>query len=221
MKKRDALDIISPLLVLFGLIFILAGVFTYKGHIEYMKTAEPIMATIEFIDIRGDDEDREYDVFVSYVYQGIYQETELNFYSSSMYVGQELELYVDPNNPSDVRDNSVSGFIIFILFGSLAMIIGFMFGYFSRKKKANIKRLKGYNFVFMAQVVSFSEDRSVNVNGNYGKILHCISNYNGNALTFQSERLFVNRVDYMIGRVIPVYVNPNDWNDYYVDVSNI
>lgn len=94
-------------LFLFCIIFMFSGVLVTvlgigitRDYNEFVKTAKYTKGEIkEIITTRDSDGDASHDVYVKYIVDGEEYEVKSNYYTSSMYVGKEIGVYYDKNNP--------------------------------------------------------------------------------------------------------------------------
>jgi hypothetical protein len=75
---------------------------------------------------KGEEEtDASHDVYIAYDYEGKHYEREMSHYSSGMYEGKEVKIFINPDNPSDI---SAPGDIFLSLgltaFGALLLFFG-------------------------------------------------------------------------------------------------
>lgn len=119
-------------LIVFGIIFILAGIGIFvlllrvgldtKNKKEVWTATTSVIQDIERDTYRSGGEIKtDHDVYVSYVYDGVEHEGELDYYSSTMRIGDEVTIYVNPQNPNEFVDDSsslliVMSFIFLIVF---------------------------------------------------------------------------------------------------------
>ena len=84
-----------------GILLLAGAVGFYVKNTKFKNNAVEITGKI--VDIqsyRDSDDDLNHSVYVSYSLDGEeYNNVPLNFYSSSMYVGQSITLYCDPKHP--------------------------------------------------------------------------------------------------------------------------
>lgn len=115
--------IVGSIFAFVGVLFAIIAVIVGITSVKYFKTAESIKAKIYDIETSRDhDGDTTHSVYVSYYYDGeYYQRVKLNSYSSSMYIGKEITVYVDPDNPWDVRMKG-STVILVAVFGGIGTI---------------------------------------------------------------------------------------------------
>lgn len=128
MKKYLILITISLVALLIGIGFIIGGFAYRKSTNDFFESANSTTATIDRIERYLDsDGEYEYDVFVSYEAEGqIFNNVELNYYSSSMNEGQEFTVYYQSNRPSSikVKEGSMLFFIVFVIAGSAWALVG-------------------------------------------------------------------------------------------------
>jgi len=98
MKK--ILDYLIPIICLFAAVMsIFMGINSINNHNEFMETTGVIESiTIEHMSRNHND----YDIMVSYVANGQEYLSDLGEYSSSMEVGQEIDIMYNPENPGEI-----------------------------------------------------------------------------------------------------------------------
>lgn len=211
-----------------GILAIGIGVY-FKIDIEsFKKNAVETEATITHIDSkRHSDGDTSYVVKVSFLVDGQEYGGDLNYYSSSMYVGKKEKIYYDSSNPNHFKSGDDS-FVtwIFILVGTIASVVGGgCLIYIIRKNKKKDKLL-AYNYVIHANIVGFNLDTSVSINGRnpYRMEATYINPADGKLYTYKSDALWADLSPVLAQRqitTIPVYVNPNNFSEYYVDIREL
>ena len=75
---------------------------------------------------------------VDFTYEGKkYEKVQMNQYSNGMKEGEQLDLLIDPNNPTEVRtvDGDRNGGILLTIVGVISLAIGILPGVLKRKKK--------------------------------------------------------------------------------------
>lgn len=120
---------ISLTAVIFGLVFIVVAVVVSSSGKKSIENYLPVEATIK--EIRYVDDNHK--PYVEYEVDGETYHSELNFYSSSMYEGQRIEVLYNPENPSQTASEDafkIIGFVfgliggIFLVAGLIPMTIG-------------------------------------------------------------------------------------------------
>lgn len=220
--------------VVMGMIFFLVGLGLVFGGVKYtistkekISESEVIMGEITEIHTWYDsDGDSHHDVFVEYEYDGKEYDRELNSYSSSMYEGKEIELYVRPDAPGDATAVSMANFGSYMLLGMGAIfaIVGFFIMRTGVKglTGSSVRRLKKNGKAVYATVTNAYLDMSTEVNGRSPYWLECKyeDTYTGNTYLFRSENLW-EMPDPYIGQQILVYVDVKDWKKYHVDMDSL
>lgn len=209
-----------------GMIFVSVGVAVHISDANFKESALTTTGTI--IDIRSStdsDGDTDYDVVVEFIVKGQRYSGKLNYYFSSMDEGDTLTIYYNPDNPNDfMGENSVTGLIILIIFGGVFALIGLGFVISGFMSKAKRKRVLGYNFIIKANISSFDLNTRLTVNGKHPYILTAtiMSPYDGLMYTFKSDSIWTDLTliieNYNI-KTVPVYVNPQNYKEYYVDLD--
>ena len=209
-----------------GLLAIIIGLLVFIGSqvkLNRLKTTGfKTEAIISSIHRSRDNESTT--VFVTFMtLDGREITTELNYYSSGMYTGQSIELYYDPNNPGKVMVDS-KFFIVFPLAfigcGSIFFIIGIVFikkGHDFKKKK-NMLISAGYSV--WADIIDFSQNINISVNGRHPFIIHAQYSENDREYNFKSHDVWLNPAPFLNSKV-RVYLDRHDYTVYYVDVESL
>ena len=111
MKTINIFLFIGFLFFIIGIIFFAAGSAILISGNSFMKNAEKTTAEISEIDSYYSGSSRlgskkHYNVIVEYVVDGEVYERTLNEYNSGMYEGKEIEIYYNPDNPSEIKTGS-------------------------------------------------------------------------------------------------------------------
>lgn len=87
-------------LSVFGLIFICFSITMRYINDSFFRTGRSVTAVISNITRERflSDDSYDYDVTVSYMVEGKKMEADLSYYSSSMHVGDPIEVYYQPEN---------------------------------------------------------------------------------------------------------------------------
>lgn len=129
--------IAASILLVVSIVLCLAGL-SYSGEFD-RKVASgelvPVRATVQEITVTGKGEDRSYDVYVRYSFDGRdYENIPLSWYTSKMEEGQPTDIYVSPDAP-DVPDTNLAQLfrIVFYVFPAVSLLV-FAIAWFPRKK---------------------------------------------------------------------------------------
>lgn len=218
-------------MVLFGAIFFAAGMsFFWAGIIHtvsfnsFKSKAETVLAEITYIDSRSArrDSSTRTDVWVSYTVDGQQYETKLNYYTTGMHVGDTIEIYVDPENPSKIKAGTVLGDVIFMLVGGVFAFVGGCIMAVNAAKIFQKKRLIRDGEQLTATVTNVYMNNNVRINGRHPYKAECEFNdpYSGERYLFSSENVTDN-ISYMVGYPVTVYTDRNDRSKYYVDIGGL
>ncbi len=227
MKIRN----VRSFLVIFGAIFFAAGMsFFWAGIIHtvsfntFKSNAETVLAEITYIDLRSarSDSSTRTDVRVSYTVDGQQYETKLNYYTTGMHVGDTIEIYVDPENPSKIEAGTVLGDVIFMLVGGVFAVIGGCIMAVSAAKILQNKRLIRDGEQLTATVTNVYMNNNVRINGRHPYKAECefTDPYSGERYLFSSDNV-TEDISYMVGYPVTVYADRNDRSKYYVDIGGL
>lgn len=221
--------IIIPLTIVFCAIFLFTGiVFVSLGAIfgfiekDFKENGVPIKAEITNIVLeRNYDGEIEREVYVSFDYSGVtYSDVYLGYSSSSMFEGQELEIYFTPADGDILYVEGNRVFIIvfsilggfFCIFGIAILITGIII-----KKVTRPVQEYGIKYIGQAQQVEF-------VSGNYMNqtyMVHCTYSDNAGITQYvRSSPVMINPSwPLPLGSPVDIYVDPKNPTKYYVDVN--
>ncbi len=240
----------SKFLKVFGLIFAIIGFFSiistigiFIGQSSFKKGADVVDAVISDIAITGyhtdsdGDRNAEHTAYVDYKYKGEYYEhIRLNYYSSSMYIGQEIEIYCKRDNPTRIQAKSMGGWIVFIpaIIGIVFMVVGISVMVSSKKVKTGgggswsrpsfNQKLADNGSLLYATVEGISYGNDVQRNGQFPWVIYTsYINPATNAMyTFKSDNLWTDPAMLIQpGDKIGVYVEPSNYNIYHVDIEGL
>lgn len=220
-------------LFLFCIIFMFSGVLVTvlgigitRDYNEFVKTAKYTKGEIkEIITTRDSDGDASHDVYVKYIVDGEEYEVKSNYYTSSMYVGKEIGVYYDKNNPhkskveSSVANNTwpiVMG-IVFALFGLIPLII---FGVKISRRRKIIKN----GICVDAEVVGIDINYNVRVNHRhpYKVIVKATNPLTGESNVYVSHNIYNEVNMYLqLGDTVPIYFDNRTGKQYFIDVESL
>ena len=189
------------------------------------KTAEKVTGTITGIySSRGDDSTGNSSITVAYSYNGKQYETGLSEYSSSMWVGKDITLYVNRDNPRKVRTEELL-FLPTLILAIIAvpfLIIGGIFLLLAMKQRKKKEYLMQHGKRIMAEVTGGSRNLNYTVNGRHPWKLECRYEdvFSGEIYLFSSSNVWMDPELY-IGRQVTVYVDGDNYRKYYVDVESL
>lgn len=111
-----------------------------------------------------------------------------------------------------------------IIFGGIGLIffcVGLPFLLFGLKKRKMKLQLIETGSQAVGIITDIVIDRSVRVNNRYQRKAHCkvVDEYTGATYLYSSDSVAGN-IDYLVGRQVTVYYDPDDRSKYYVDLSS-
>jgi len=177
-----------------------------------------VTATIVDITVRPGADGNVHRVYVEYESGGIIVHAPLNWSSSSMFVGQPVNLLVSRQNPHEFVSTFAFYWIpvgimlgLMVIFGGIGT--GFLIGDKSRRRK--FRYLLEYGTPVWANVLGTQDDWRIQVNGRPATVL--IASYG--QMQFRSQPLDNN--DLMnIGEHVKVLIHPENANKYVFDFHN-
>lgn len=161
-------------------------------------------------------------VYVEYIYDGHrYEDVYLSFYSSSMHVGGEVDVYVNPDDPYDLYYDVGNFLIIFpIIFGGvfgIAGIVMLIFGIGS-KGRSELTHLG----IAVEAFVTYCGRSNVTVNDAPTYVIKAeYTDANGQARSVKTDLLDFDPTAYVMQNAgkIMVYVDPKKPSRYYIDTA--
>lgn len=219
---------------LLGLIFFLVGVgimcIGVAVHIsdqKFKETAKTTPATITEIERyttgTGSKRKTHHRVYVTYEVDGKrYEDVRLGTYTSGMYEGKVIDLYYDEDEPGNVRyiSNFPTVLVIMLFMGGIFALVGGSLLVYTIKKSLKRKRLLQNGKPLSAIMEDMIVVTTRKTNGVHPRQLICYYDdvFSGNRYLFRSEDYY-GHDDFYMGGTVTVYVNPTNYQDYFVDLS--
>ncbi len=228
MKVKDT----KNFFIIFGTIFFITGMmFAFVGIMQmisfnaFKERAETVEAEITYIDRSRrsrSSSSTHTDVFVSYIVDGQKYERDLNYYTAGMHVGDTIEIYVDPENPSHIEADAALMDVIFMIVGGVFAFIGGCFIVINVKKTVRRKRLIIDGEQLSAVVTSVYCNNNVKINGRHPYRAECeyTDPYSGEKYLFSSDNV-MSDISGLEGYTVTVYADRNDRSKYYIDMNEL
>ena len=225
MKEKILENIVFIVFLSIGAIFTIIGLvfganmFNYKNQIN---TTGIITKISTYADI---DNERKYEVYVSYTVENRTLESKLNSYSSNFYEGKKIDIYYDKDNPNKIGIKSMD--LLFVLIfsgiGLLFVIIGGAGIIVKIIKKNSEKRLKANGELIYANYVetALNTAYSVNQRNPYYIICEWYNQADNKKYIFKSKNIWINPENTIQEKNIkqfPVYIG-NNIKKYVVDID--
>lgn len=117
------------------------------------------------------------------------------------------------------------GPIMLLCFGLCGMpflLIGLIFLIWQVRKRKLAKKLVAEGNYVLAEIMEVSRNFNVNVNGRYPFIVRCkYEDSHGTVHIFQSRSLFFNPESLFRDQFVRVYLNRDNYKQYYVDIDGV
>lgn len=227
-KSRSASHSATSTFKTLGIIFTLVGltvmgifIFLMYNESRYDEKYDAVTATItEITSHRDSDGDTSHSVLVAYEYGGTsYDYITLGSYKSSMRRGQELTVYIDPSDPAHPRyPMGFWFFFTFMIFGAVFAAVGILLLVLGLKVSQRKRLVENGQGEAVYATVTSARATSVKVNNmtTYRVIATWDDQY-GVTHEYKSEYLYFDPSKYIQeGALIRVYVDPNNYNKYYM-----
>lgn len=228
MKSGKFLYLFSGIFAVIGIVLLISAAMIFISDRKFMSEAEEVNGVIDTIEsYRDSDGDTNHRVYVNYTYNGQqYNNVRINYYSSGMYEGKDITLYCDPKNPQRVvvQGADIFAFVIFLGMGILFLCMGIIPIVGSVRGRAKKKKVRDTGRVLYATVDEIDYNTSYTFNGRHPYVIYCSyrDDYKDIEYRFKSENLWVNPEPVVeVGSMIKVYVEENNYKNYYVDAESM
>lgn len=223
MKKNYFTYILFGIFAVVGIVLFISGFAWFSSGLKFKENAVEVSAEIvDILPYRDSDGERQYRPYITYSFNGTtYSGRPLNSYSSDMYIGQEITILCNPDNPERVMTNLsiYLGGGIFIGMGVIFSLVGIVPIITSVVKSSRRKKILQTGQVLHATVDNIVWNTSYSVNGRHPFVIYCTykDNYQDISYRFKSNNLWTDPSPvFPVGSYIEVYVNPKDYSQYHV-----
>lgn len=135
-------------------------------------------------------------------------------------IGAWIGFFIDRNSPSLQTDNPVGMGIFMMLFSSIFIAVGVWQIVKQVKSIAKGKRLLEEGRMYWAEVSNINQNTSVKINGRSPYYVECwCEDEMGMCRNFVSDEVMQLPSMLSFGAKVAVFVNPDDSEEYYVDLS--
>lgn len=228
MKTNRLIYIFYGIFSFIGIILLVSGVLVCRSNQKFMSEAVEIRGVIESIETyRKSNGDTSHNVYVSYTYGGRqYKNMQVNFYNTGMYEGKEITLLCDPRNPDRVvvKGSNLFAIILLTVMGIIFSCVGIIPLIRTVRNKTRKKKVRNTGRALYATVDEIMYNTSLTLNGRHPYVIYCSyrDDYRNIVYRFKSENLWVNPEPYLTaGSTIKVYVEENNYKNYYVDTESM
>lgn len=207
---------------------LVAGILIFSSGQRFRDRAQEVTAVISEIDSYREYSRRKsrHDVFVTYTYGGrLYENVELNYYSSDMYEGKEITILCDPDAPGNIQaaGGMALFYFTFVGMGCIYIIVGGIPVIFAVRGSSRKKKLLQSGRKLYATVEKIDMNYSYSVNKRHPYVVYCTyrDDYKDTLYRFKSGNLWTDpSLALRPGDMVPVYVEEKNFRRYYVDVES-
>lgn len=228
-KYKNANSVLMLIGIIFSVIgtaFLISGIAVLISHNTFIDNAVRTEAEITRIESdsyrRNGKTHTDYDVWVEYEADGEIYEEELGYYNSKMNEGDKIDVYYNPDNPSDVKSDSKILELIFILIGGVFAVLGVIFITVNILSGNRRKKLMQTGDRLTGTITDVVMNNAVRINGVHPFKAECevVNPFDGEKYLYSSENVTRN-ISELVGREVTVYVDRNNKKKYYVDIFEL
>ena len=157
-------------------------------------------------------------VYIEYEVSGITITAPLRWWSSSMFVGQPVQIFVSQDNPRDfVSDSPVGTWVALPIFlpGFIFIVLGASFLMYESRRKKRRQWLLEYGTPVWADVQGTEDNWSVHINGRPATVLVATRGHK----RFVSGPLNNNDLSH-VGERVKIMLDPDNYDRYEFDIYN-
>lgn len=159
---------------------------------------------------------------VRYFAEGQLYTAELNYRSTSQRAGDKVKIYYELEYPEKASVKLPFFFEVFFLTGTVVLIAGICL----KRQDTILERKKQYLLKYgkriSAKVIGVETDYHFRRNYSYAKTLVCqYGAPDGTIHIFKSEPIWVDLPNDLKSETVIVYINQEDFSNYYVDLSSV
>ena len=220
--------LIFGIFAIVGALIILGGFKLQDVTTKFLEIAQTTNAQITDIDVYHDsDGDSHHTIYVEFDVDNKEYAGTLNEYNSGMYIGKEITVYYDPQNPNNFKSSGSKYAGYFVSgFGAIFFLVGIIPLGVMAKKSSNSKKLKETGTLIEAQIDNVYLNTNYTVNGRhpYRLSAHAQLPNSEKIYTFESENVWGNLqavIDTHKFEKVNVYINLDNPKKYYVDLEEI
>ena len=221
------------LFLILGIIFLIAGVVIFCMGENFKKNgveATAVITNINFINGTGKnnryDKSNRYEVYVEYVVNGESYNQKLGHYTNKMRIGENINIYYNPNNPSEIQSNSLLLPIMFTGFGVIFTSIGsVIFILKANRNKLKNKLMENGRKIY-ADINKIVINGAYRVNGRSPYKISCAwkDERSETIYLFESENIWFDPkiiIEMNSIKQLPVYIDENNFKRYYVEIDKV
>lgn len=214
---------------LFGGLFFIIGIIAVKSSIDFKKNAlEETAIVYDIQNYVDDDGDVNHTAYVKYFVEDKEYNEAINYYNSSMKVGNEIKIYYDPNFPTQIQVEGSSTFLfIFPCMGLIFFLVGILMIINKIKKITGKNELMKNGIQLDAIIEDVILNTSYSVNNRNPYVINCkvtdITN-NGAIYLVKTDNIWFNPSSIIQQNNItsfPIYMDNKNKEKYYISLDKL
>ena len=230
-KASTALKIMGFIPLIGGFIFLLVSLWLFVEGQNFKKNALTTTAVItdiqtaserDFVQVGTDTKTKKvYTVYVEYEAGGKKYSGMLDSYVTGMNVGESLTVYYDPVNPAVIKSEYGTEPTILIFGAAGFMLVGIIMIVISSVSGRKQRNVVNTGIMAVGVITDVYIDRNVSVNNCNPYKAECqVIDARTNEMYLYSSDSYTNDIRHLKGCKVPVYYNPDDPSEYYIDLDN-
>ena len=211
--------------LLFGFATVFLGLFLgfYLDAANKKQNWIETEALIFKIEVYRNGDDANHYVHVSYLIDGVSYNSQLGYYSSSFDVGDNIVIYVDPDNYSNVSYPLKAVYFSFLGISSVFFLSALITYFVVLTQRNNQEKMLNSSNYIRVKFVKVEEKRNVSINGYHPFVLVYQGELKGETKIFKSKHFWDNPEDCIdeFSDELRVYYNPDKPKKYFLDTRRI
>lgn len=226
-KYASVLRFCQLMFMIFCVVFLSVSIYSTVSTYKFYTNAEVTTATIENINrnrnIREAADSSTY-TQVTYSIDGKDYNTVINEYRLGWYVGEELSVLYDTEDPSNIRINSLVFLhpILFGCFGIILLSISYGIKVYLKKTLERKKLLLVEGRKVYATIIGCKVKSNIRDNGQHPFRAEAMEEdvFTGEITHYISQDIYQDPPD-LLGKQVLVYVNPKKPKEYYMALPEL
>jgi hypothetical protein len=228
-KKKNSASNYYFLLAVAGIFLFIFLFAELVSNMNFRKNAIKTTATISKITSSSDGED--HTAYIQYWVNDRKYDAELSYYSSFLHEGKEIKIYYNPDNPSKIVDGSLLSDIWPLIFPLFFIWLGMALTINTNREErrhnyllTNGRKIKATFVEIEIEKVLKDIHDSLIVVKKENPLPMLVFEYldpsqNRHTLKIDYHADDLGELSLLIGKEADIYVDPNDFSSYYVDID--
>ena len=163
-------------------------------------------------------------IIIEYEYDDKEYTTELGYYSEEISIASTVTIYLNKNNPKDFIYEGANQFGLYfcMIVGFVMLIFSAIYFFINRHNgKVNVYLVQKGKLI-QAEIIFADEEENKSSFDKHPFVFTCLYNdeEKNDQVYFTSDSIYCkNAGSTYIGQKVDIYVDPNDYNNYYIDLK--